>query len=532
MININYLSHNRTNFSELTFHFLNKIKKENKLKIKLTILCSKSCNFNLHKLEDISTEVKIFESENNYLSKIQYAIKSDCKYSIKLDEDCFINNHVWDYIIENIEILDNPENLLLSPTMTNNIPSCDLFIEDYVKDQDFKNRIYECFLNREMPVGLWGVDYSPLNQYTILANSWNSKDYYAGLSLLETPIKGMHPLRISYEAQVLINDYILQNVDRFLNKNDYSIVELISPYFTNSLFAIKTSEWKNILDNMYVDQFDEIALNDYKKTTNKKFLFIKNGFGIHPMYNTVFGNKNPWGIGAENGEQSEKDFFNSFKNIIIKKIHCIGDSHSAVFSGKEEMVPIWPELSDDITEYFKTYRIGPATAYKLENKIEIINSIIENNVNKDNDHVLFCFGEVDIRAHLIKQSELQNVDILKIVEECVDQYFKVILYYKQLGYKTIAWGPIASWHESKPYTGGPSFGTCLERNIVTEMFNKRLEMRCDQYDVDFLTIFYEMIDDNKITIPKYLDNWEGSHIHLSQTSMPLIIDAFKRKNLI
>jgi hypothetical protein len=55
-------------------------------------------------------------------------------------------------------------------------------------------------------------------------------------------------------------------------------------------------------------------------------------------------------------------------------IHCIGDSHSAVFSGKEEMQPIWPERSNDITPFFKSYRIGPATAYQLANKKEIINN--------------------------------------------------------------------------------------------------------------------------------------------------------------
>jgi hypothetical protein len=213
-------------------------------------------------------------------------------------------------------------------------------------------------------------------------------------------------------------------------------------------------------------------------------------------------------------------------------IHCIGDSHSAVFSGKEEMQPIWPQKSDDKTLFFKSYRIGPATAYQLETKIPIIDDIIRYNVTLKTDYVLFCFGEVDIRAHLIKQMELQNKSCAEIVKECVDRYFSVLLRYKQIGVNVIAWGPIASWHESKPYTGGPSFGTCLERNIVTEMFNKRLEIRCNQYDVDFITIFYEMIDQNKITIPEYLDNWEGSHIHLSQTSMPIILEKFKEKNLI
>ena len=101
-------------------------------------------------------------------------------------------------------------------------------------------------------------------------------------------------------------------------------------------------------------------------------------------------------------------------------IHCIGDSHAAVFSGKEEMVPTWPEQSNDTLDFFRSYRIGPATAYQLENKIPIIDNILQSRVNKESDYVMFCFGEVDIRAHLIKQLELQKTTIENLVEECTE----------------------------------------------------------------------------------------------------------------
>lgn len=96
----------------------------------------------------------------------------------------------------------------------------------------------------------------------------------------------------------------------------------------------------------------------------------------------------------------------------------------------------------------------------------------------------------------------------------------------------LVWGPIASWHESKPYTGGPSYGSCLERNTVTEKFNDYLEELCNKNSIGFISIFKKMVDSNKITNPYYLDNWQGSHMHLSQTSMPLIIEAFNEKELL
>ncbi len=217
-------------------------------------------------------------------------------------------------------------------------------------------------------------------------------------------------------------------------------------------------------------------------------------------------------------------------------IHAIGDSHSAVFSGKEEMQPIWPQRSDDTTPYFKSYRIGPATAYQLHNKTPIINDIIQYNVNKENDYVMFCLGEVDARAHLIKQAEHHQVPISISVEECVNRYFKVVQQYKNLGYKIIIWGVIASWHPDKEYTGGPSFGTMELRNNVTKLFNDKIKELCLANDIKFVSIFDKMTFQNDlgdyITKHEYLDNWDGCHMHLSQTSMPLIIDAFKEQELI
>jgi hypothetical protein len=212
-------------------------------------------------------------------------------------------------------------------------------------------------------------------------------------------------------------------------------------------------------------------------------------------------------------------------------IHCIGDSHSSVFSGKEEIQPIWPNLSDDQMDQFKSYRIGAATAYQLHTKVPIINNIIESKVKK-NDKVLFCFGEVDIRAHLIKQKDLQSREIQDIVKECVDRYMIVLKNYKYQNIDMYAWGPIASWHPSRQYTGGPSFGSCYERNLTTKYFNEYLNSECIKNNIGFVSIFDKMVDKDLITIPTYLDDWEGCHMHLSQRAMPLILNEFKNQDLI
>jgi hypothetical protein len=212
-------------------------------------------------------------------------------------------------------------------------------------------------------------------------------------------------------------------------------------------------------------------------------------------------------------------------------IHCIGDSHSAVFSGEEKMQPCWPEISSNLIPGFKSYRIGPATAYQLHTKQNIIEPLIFSLNLGEEDKIMFCFGEVDIRAHLIKQMYLQKRAILDLVKECINRYLDAIDYYRKYTTKIIVCGPIASWNDDNPYSG-PSYGTNLERNEVTKLFNQILETECARRTFDFVTIFYEMLNPDNSTNTFFLDDWEGSHIHLSQRAMPIILRIFKERGII
>jgi len=213
-------------------------------------------------------------------------------------------------------------------------------------------------------------------------------------------------------------------------------------------------------------------------------------------------------------------------------IHFIGDSHSSIFSGNYDMQPIWPERANNVLPNFKSYRIGPATSYKLNEKEWIILNILNSEVNKNDDYVFFCFGEIDCRAHLIKQSEIQSKPIEEVVNDCVNTYFKTILNYKGIGYKMGVWGPIASWSEKKPYETGPSFGTTQERNYVTKLFNEKLNKLCNENNILFTSMFLDMVDDTLNTDESYLDDWEGCHIHLNSKSIPVILNKFESLGIV
>lgn len=314
MITINYLSHQRMGIDkywQITCHYLNKIKPENKKKIKLNILATREYDWS-GSLQDIDHDVYYFpDIEVNYMQKIHTAVTTSGKYAVKLDEDCFIPNHIWDYIIENIDVLDDEDNFILTPILSNGVPHTDRFVETFILDEEVKKTIYGSYLNREMPNGLWGADYTPLNEFTVGSTEWNSQKYFEGVSKLNTYLKGIHPIRICAEAQVAMNDYIVDNLDRLSQKNNYSIKTFTEPYYTTSTFIIKTEDWINLLNMGAHDSFDEIQLNLYREKYNKNFLYIENGFSIHTIYNTIYGNKNIWNIGLENGQEYEYEFVNN-----------------------------------------------------------------------------------------------------------------------------------------------------------------------------------------------------------------------------
>jgi hypothetical protein len=311
MISINYFAHDRpTYYWTITSHYLNKIKKENKDKIKIHILATHEHNWQDY-IDGIDVEVLNFPNNNNYLGKVNYALNTGSEYSVKLDEDCFINNHIWDYLIENINFLDSDDSFLISPLLSNNIPLVDIFIDNFVKDDEVKNNIYKEYLNPPMPNGVWGVDYTPIR-----FNKWEREEFYYNVSQLATPFKGIHPIRICAGAQITLNDYILKNFARIEEKNDYKILPFNRPYFTINTFAIKTEDWIKSNQETRYDAYDEVPMNAYSKNTRKKMYYIKNSFSIHTLYNTMYGNKNPWGMGIEDG----KGYEYGFTQQILEKI--------------------------------------------------------------------------------------------------------------------------------------------------------------------------------------------------------------------
>jgi len=309
MIQINVLGFHddRLDFFKKSLSFLFKIKDKNKNKIKVVIYTSSKYQYdgwNQVKYDNKEIDINVIDTGGSYMEKIRLSIDTDCKYSCSIDDDILLNNHIWDYLIENVNLLDDEQNLILSPVVSNGIPTCDYFLEDFCTDDELSD-IQNIFKNTKTD-NKWGVDYSSLNRY--YGKYWDYNEYYNDVSKLNHFYKGIHPVRISVDAHKKILDIILDNVEKMLEEREYRIQISKFPYICNSFYFIKTDVWKRIINDgsLFRDSFDEVPLNLYKQKHNLNFLFVRNAFCLHMAYNT---------IGKENQKSIQQKYF---KNLLDK----------------------------------------------------------------------------------------------------------------------------------------------------------------------------------------------------------------------
>jgi hypothetical protein len=276
-----------------------KIKTSNKTEIKFNIYCHISQEEQWESIlnevgnDGINTEL-ILMSTDDYMEKVTHMKTTECEYMCKWDDDVFINRHVWDYIIENIEILNNEKYFAMSPIFTNGIPSVDLFIEDFLNEEE-TNHVSKIFRRDGIHSHIWGCDYTELNNQIKNLTPWDAKKYWEmveshdqslnrGLPWYFTIVKGVHPARFSFEYNTFIANFTVQNSDKVFEKGDYYLDDSVfTPYFCNNLFVCKTDYYRQSQTEFF-DHWDEGQLTTLARKTGKVPLYIRNSYGVHMAY--------------------------------------------------------------------------------------------------------------------------------------------------------------------------------------------------------------------------------------------------------
>lgn len=143
---------------------------------------------------------------------------------------------------------------------------------------------------------------------------------------------------------------------------------------------------------------------------------------------------------------------------------------------------------------------------------------------------MLCFGEIDCRAHLLKQSVRRQKDIENTVKDCVDRYLKVILEIQTAGFSLMVWNVIPSIAKEITHTVKfPVYGTCEERNKITALFNLYLGNLCYRFRIPFISIFDKLVNDAGLTRTEFYLKDEQ---HLSQKAMPLALFEFNKNGIL
>jgi hypothetical protein len=302
-IAINYLHYRRDGiFHDLTFRNLIRASRLDLVKVNFLVNNEPEAWMpwaDMLRARGAQVEVVHFANKTarNYTEKIEWAVNQPEPYSVKLDEDVFVPGHVWDFMFQNIECLDDPENLTLVPLLSNGIPAVDMFVEDFFTEEE-KYHIHALFAQFKNPVR-WQFDYGSLD--TPPGQKWDWEEYARKVRAFDTPIKGIHPVRMHPPAHYYLNQKIVDHADQFDGCKDLRLEPRSVPYFCNSFFCIATHNWKRIFDDQEVRRvgkdvlgewaeiFDEIPINFFMREHDMKVVFVRNGFAVHTMYNTLYG---------------------------------------------------------------------------------------------------------------------------------------------------------------------------------------------------------------------------------------------------
>ncbi|MCK5018528.1 MAG: hypothetical protein KAS32_15820 [Candidatus Peribacteraceae bacterium] len=197
--------------------------------------------------------------------------------------------------------------------------------------------------------------------------------------------------------------------------------------------------------------------------------------------------------------------------------HAIGNSHSIYFG--------------TYFKNFRCYNVGATLAYSLgQDKVSKTNGkahVLEIlKFIKHDEQIIFTFGEIDCRAHLLKQVKTQNSSIQQVTEACAKSYMKFINEIKEMGYNNIMiWGiPASSSDILPPVKRYPRIGSCKDRNKTTEELNNRIEEKCVKLGCQFISIFPYLIDENYETKPEFYTDG----VHLGGNSAKLTAEEFKK----
>jgi hypothetical protein len=214
-----------------------------------------------------------------------------------------------------------------------------------------------------------------------------------------------------------------------------------------------------------------------------------------------------------------------------ERIYALGDSHVRFLAGRDETSALRNDRFGNWYERFSArivgLHLGPALAHNAnrpgtrthahERMIALIDGA-DGRLPRG-ARLLFCFGEIDCRFHVVRQSEARGVPIAQVVDEICDSYIGLLETAARAGFRPAAWGPVApTWAEGVRDPEHPVIGSFAQRLGATRRFHARMGALCAARGFGYLALLDELLDAGGVTDPR----WFVDTIHLSQRARPLL----------
>jgi hypothetical protein len=198
----------------------------------------------------------------------------------------------------------------------------------------------------------------------------------------------------------------------------------------------------------------------------------------------------------------------------MKRILVVGDSHSKFWTGHDNL-----HSTTSVFTGVDCLHIGPATAYSLANPnsstqaASLITSFFDTNKERYGC-VVFSFGEIDCRVHIVKNALAGNKSLVETVNDVVNRYFYFVKAFSdKYNVYCLIWGPIPSSPPTK-FSFNPEFpavGSIFERNYVTYIFNETISNIVKDHErIGHFSIFDKLVDADYVTKSEYL--YDGCHL--------------------
>lgn len=284
-------------------------------------------------------------------------------------------------------------------------------------------------------------------------------------------------------------------------------------------FTPEIEEWIKLnLNNNRQNMFQKLLELNYdydlikKRLNNKKTVFtpeIKEWIKLNNNKQDVFKKllELNYDYDLIRNKLNNKIYVNTLSNI-----HTIGDSHS--FNG-------WSNIIN--------HHIGPVLCYSFGrdklNKCDIRNFNI-----KDNDTVIFCFGEIDCRCQIYKYVN-KTTTYQQIIDNIIENYIEAInlnIKESKLKLKNICIYNVVPAVKKEDVTENPDYpylGSNEERKQFTLYFNQKLKEKCFENNFIFFDVYDKYIDQEGYLKKDLSDG----HVHIKDG---IYINDFIYNNLL